>query len=240
MSNNKAVPEHIAVVMDGNGRWAKKRNLPTAAGHKAGVETVRTVLEASKAAGVKCLTLFAFSSENWTRPKLEVSALMKLFSSYLDSEVKALDEKGVQLRFIGRRDRFSKTLLKKIEQAEKITAHNDEFHLNLAVDFGGQWDITQACRTLAKKAASGEIQADNIDEALLQSELCLADLPMPDLLIRTSGEYRISNFLLWQLAYAEMVFTDVLWPDFTKAELLKALEDFAGRDRRFGGRKINA
>lgn len=244
MSKNKqpeiGPPEHVAVVMDGNGRWAKSSGLPAASGHKAGVEVVRNVLEYSKSEGVKCLTLFAFSSENWTRPKLEVSALMKLFSNYLDSELKSLDTKGVQLRFIGRRDRFSKTLLKKIEAAENKTAANTQFHLNLAVDYGGQWDIAQACKRIAEDVSEYHVKPAEVNEELVAKYMCLSDLPPPDLLIRTSGEYRISNFLLWQLAYAEMYFTDVLWPDFDEKEMAKALANFASRDRRFGGRKSNA
>ncbi|HEY9034449.1 MAG TPA: polyprenyl diphosphate synthase [Pseudomonadales bacterium] len=230
-------PAHIAIVMDGNGRWARQRNLPVAAGHKAGVETVRTVLNACEARGVDALTLFAFSSENWRRPALEVSALMTLFSSYLDREVATLAERGVRLRFIGRRDRFSAALGKKIAQAEQRTAANHKFHLTLAVDYGGQWDITCAARELAEQVQAGRLQAADIDENRLAAELCLADLPAPDLLIRTSGEYRLSNFLLWQLAYAELYFTDVYWPDFDQAAFDAALASYAGRDRRFGARR---
>ena len=230
------LPEHIAIVMDGNGRWAKKEGLSTAAGHKAGVEAVRLVLSVCQEANIKCLSLFAFSSENWSRPKLEVRALMKLFSSYLDSEVKQLVEKGVCLRFIGRRDRFSKSLLKKIELAEAATAHNHRFHLTLAVDYGGHWDIAEACKKIAYQVEQGKLKASAVDEQLIDRLICSAELPKPDLLIRTSGECRISNFLLWQLAYSEFYFTDTLWPDFDKAEFSKALSVFAQRDRRFGGR----
>lgn len=229
-------PQHIAIVMDGNGRWASRRKLKTAAGHRAGVETVRTVLDACREQQVACLTLFAFSSENWRRPKLEVDALMRLFSNYLDSEVERLNEKGVCLRFIGRRDRFSKTLLAKIHHAEKATASNRDFYLNLAVDYGGQWDLAQACQQIAAKAQQGQLAVDAIDEALLERHLSLADLPAVDFLIRTSGEQRLSNFLLWQSAYAELYFSEVLWPDFSEQDLIEALNFYAKRERRFGGR----
>lgn len=236
MTSPLAVPSHIAIVMDGNGRWAKQRMLPTAAGHKAGVETVRTVLEACQQQGVKALTLFAFSSENWQRPALEVKALMSLFSSYIDNEVETLAARNVRLRFIGRRDRFEKSLLKKIDYAEQRTAHNTEFHLTLAVDYGGQWDITEACRRLALQVEAGTLKASDINEQLLAQQLSLSDLPLPDLFIRSSGEYRISNFLLWQLAYAEFYFTDVLWPDFGSEDVALAIKSYQQRDRRFGGR----
>lgn len=230
------VPAHIAIVMDGNGRWAKKRLLPTAAGHKAGVEAVRTVLEACEQLQVSALTLFAFSSENWKRPELEVKALMSLFSSYLDNEVDSLHNRGVRLRFIGRRDRFHRALLKKVEAAEQKTQSNTTFHLTLAVDYGGQWDIAQAARTLALQVEKGLIKASEVDEEKIAQHVCLADLPAPDLFIRSSGECRISNFLLWQLAYAELYFTDVLWPDFAAADLEQAIASFQQRDRRYGGR----
>jgi len=229
-------PAHIAIVMDGNGRWAKQRSLPVSAGHKAGVETVRRVLTMAQEAGVSCLTLYAFSSENWRRPKLEVRALMTLFSSYLDAEVNRLHEEGVQLRFIGRRDRFSATLVKKIEDAEAKTATNRRFHLNLAVDYGGREDIAAASRLAARDVQLGKITADEIDEDYLARYMALADLPEPDLFIRTSGEYRISNFLLWQLSYAELHFAQCLWPDFSKTDFSEALAIFAGRERRFGAR----
>lgn len=234
MSDTK--PQHIAIVMDGNGRWAKQRKLKTASGHRAGVETVRTVLDACQQQGVLCLTLFAFSSENWRRPKLEVDALMRLFSSYLDSEVNNLHAKGTRLKFIGRRDRFSKTLLKKIQKAEVTTQDNTQFYLNLAVDYGGQWDLAQACQQIAFKTQQGLLQPEAIDEALLGQHLSLADLPAVDFLIRTSGEQRLSNFLLWQSAYAELYFSDVLWPDFNEQDLADALDFYATRERRFGGR----
>lgn len=236
MPSTSSVPAHIAIVMDGNGRWAKKRLLPTAAGHKAGVEAVRSVLEVCEQQQVKALTLFAFSSENWKRPELEVKALMRLFSSYLDNEVNELHARQVRLRFIGRRDRFNSALLKRIEEAEEKTQHNDKFHLTLAVDYGGQWDIMQATRTIATQVEQGLLKASEIDEQTITQHVCLADLPAPDLFIRTSGECRISNFLLWQLAYAELYFTDVLWPDIAKNDIEQAIASFQQRDRRYGGR----
>ncbi|CAA0115619.1 Ditrans,polycis-undecaprenyl-diphosphate synthase ((2E,6E)-farnesyl-diphosphate specific) [BD1-7 clade bacterium] len=229
-------PQHLAIVMDGNGRWAKKRRLPAAAGHKAGVETVRKVLRASRELGIKHLTLFAFSSENWRRPELEVRALMSLFSSYLDNEIEELASEAVRVRFIGRRDRFSKSLLKKIEFAESETASNSAFTLTLAVDYGGQWDIANAARQLASEVAAGTLAVNDIDEDRLDALVSLSDLPAPDLMIRTSGEHRISNYLLWQLAYSEFYFTDVLWPDFGRDDLVAAIQDYTTRDRRYGGR----
>jgi undecaprenyl diphosphate synthase len=223
--------------MDGNGRWASQRHLPVAAGHKAGVEKVRSVLESCQKNHINCLTLFAFSSENWQRPKLEVKALMSLFSSYLDNEVESLAQKNVRLRFIGRRDRFSSALIKKIEHAEKYTSQFNDLNLTLAVDYGGQWDIVEATRKIAEQIENHTLTAAEVTLEKVQSFMSIADLPTPDLLIRTSGEHRISNFLLWQLAYAELYFTDVLWPDFDENHFQDALASFAKRDRRFGGRK---
>lgn len=234
--NAENAPQHIAIVMDGNGRWAKQRKKSVSYGHKAGAENVRVVLSAAKELGVKELTLFAFSSENWQRPRLEVSALMTLFSDYLDNHIDELDEEGVRLRFIGSRERFSKGLLAKIKQAEKKTQANQLFVLNLAVDYGGQWDICQATKIIAQKVLNEEIMPDQVDESLLEKYLSLDASRYPDLLIRTSGECRISNFLLWQLAYSELYFTDVLWPDFSASELVKAVTCFQQRDRRYGTR----
>lgn len=233
---DKELPRHIAIVMDGNGRWARQRHLPVAMGHKSGVEKVRHVLEAAKEIGINNLTLFAFSSENWLRPALEVKALMALFSTYLDNEVESLASKKVRLRFIGRRDRFPKELLSKIEYAEKHTSSFNELNLTLAVDYGGQWDIVEATKKIALQVEQGNLSAMDITPELFGKHVSLAELPLPDLLIRTSGEYRISNFLLWQLAYAELYFTNVLWPDFDKSDLYLAIDSFVKRDRRFGGR----
>ena len=231
------IPGHIAIIMDGNGRWARKRLLPVAAGHKAGAENVRTTLEACQELGVKELTLFAFSSENWQRPALEVKALMALFSDYLDRYIESLHEKGVRMRFIGARERFNGALLDKILHAEQKTSENSRFMLTLAVDYGGQWDITRATQQIAHEVEAGILRADDIDAACIERHLCLEPDNYPDLFIRTSGECRISNFLLWQIAYSELYFTDVLWPDFGRSDLLAAIESFSGRQRRFGGRE---
>jgi len=230
------IPQHVAIIMDGNNRWAKRRGLPGAAGHRAGVEAIRTVLRTCRKNGVNVLTLFAFSSENWSRPSAEVSALMQLFALYLNNEVKKLHEDNVRLHFIGRRDRLKSSLQKKMADAERLTAANTNSHLVIAVDYGGQWDIVNAARELAQRVAEGELRPDQIDSELFDRYTALAELPKPDLLIRTAGEQRISNFLLWQLAYSELYFTDVFWPDFGELETLRALQAFAQRERRFGGR----
>ena len=231
------IPEHLAIIMDGNGRWAKARGKSAPSGHKAGVETVRTVLKLCKNYGIKVVTLFAFSSENWLRPGPEVKALMLLFSTYLKKEVKQLNKDGVRVRFIGDRQRFTAGLLKQMQYAEELTAHNTETTLVIAVDYGGQWDIANAAKQLALQVKAGELDPSAIDAALLGEHIALADLPKPDLCLRTSGEQRISNFLLWQLAYAELYFTDTLWPDFTDSDMVQMLECYNNRDRRFGGRE---
>ncbi len=231
------VPRHVAIIMDGNNRWAKRRGLPGSAGHKAGVECIREVLGCCREHGIEVLTLFAFSSENWQRPSAEVNALMRLFSTYLGSEVKKLHRDGVRLRFIGERARLKPALQQRMIDAEQLTAGNDQATLVIAVDYGGQWDIAQAARTLAQRVARGELAPEQIDEQLFDQCVALSDLPRPDLLIRTAGEQRISNFLLWQLAYTEFHFTDTLWPDFGKRDMLAAIDAFGRRDRRFGGRR---
>jgi len=228
-------PRHIAIIMDGNNRWAKKRMLPGGAGHKAGVEAIRDVLEACKKHGVEVLTLFAFSSENWRRPEKEVSGLMRLFLSYLKNETRKLKDNGVRLRVIGERDRFDRKLLDIIEWAERETDTPEaSTTLVIAADYGGQWDIAQAAQRLAQDVQSGTIAVDDITPEALGSNLCLADLPDPDLCIRTGGEQRISNFMLWQFAYAELYFSDCYWPDFGEADLDKAIADYGCRQRRFG------
>lgn len=228
------IPRHIAIIMDGNGRWAKKKLLPRYAGHKAGVETVRRVLNLCVQQGVEVLTLFAFSSENWRRPKKEVSLLMDLFMTALQREVNKLHENNVCLRIIGAREAFSDKLQELIEEAEKLTDHNDGLTLIIAANYGGHWDIVEAAKSLAKKVEQGILKSQEIDESLFTDQLCLANLPKPDLFIRTGGEKRVSNFLLWQLAYTEMYFTDTLWPDFDKTTFMDALNSFAARQRRFG------
>ncbi|BBM00025.1 polyprenyl diphosphate synthase [Microbulbifer sp. GL-2] len=229
-------PRHIAIIMDGNGRWAARRGLSPSAGHKAGVERIRDLLSACRGRGVEALTLFAFSSENWQRPPKEVELLMSLFHSYLRKEARRMCDEGVRLRVIGRRDRFSPRLQRAIAEAEEITRQGRQGDLVIAADYGGRWDITQAARQLAKQVASGERSVDSIDEQALDSNMQLADLPPVDLLIRSSGEQRISNFILWQAAYSELYFTDTLWPDFDEAALDAAIAAFQQRDRRFGGR----
>jgi len=224
---------HIAIIMDGNNRWAKQHGLPGAVGHKRGVERVRDILEACRHVGIEALTLFAFNSENWNRPKMEVAGLMTLFSVYLKKETAKLKEEGVRIKVIGSRDKFSEKLKKQIAWAEEETA-SGTMTLALAVDYGGRWDIAQAARTLAEQVQRGELQPHQIDESLLDKQMCLADLPPVDLLIRTSGELRISNFLLWQCAYAEFYFTDVFWPDFDETQLKFAIADYHSRQRRFG------
>lgn len=228
------IPAHIAIIMDGNGRWAKKRFMPRIAGHKAGVEAARGVVKACAKLGVPVLSLFAFSSENWRRPLAEVNALMDLFLMGLEREVGMLHENNVKLRFIGDRTRFNPKLLNKINEVEALTIKNTGMVLLIAVDYGGQWDICQAVQRIATQVEAGSVQAANITPDLIASQLSFADLPDPDLFIRTSGEIRISNFMLWQLAYAELYFTETLWPDFDEAALNKALVQFAARDRRYG------
>ncbi|WP_372861232.1 polyprenyl diphosphate synthase [Spongiibacter sp.] len=235
-SERPVAPRHVAIIMDGNNRWAKKRGLKAAGGHRAGVEVIRGLLASSRKRGVEVITLFAFSSENWQRPSLEVQALMRLFSSYLESETRKLHEDGVRMRFIGERDRFSASLRKQMDYSEQLTRFNRDTTLVIAVDYGGQWDIVSATRQLAKRVEAGELRADDIDISLFDQYTALADLPKPDLCIRTAGEQRISNFMLWQLAYSEFYFCDCLWPDFDELEMGRALDAFASRERRYGGR----
>lgn len=224
---------HVAIIMDGNNRWAKREGKQGIAGHKAGVERIRDVLAACRAQGVEALTLFAFSSENWRRPPIEVDALMGLFYSYLKKEARKLADEGVALRVIGNRSRFSKSLLRAIDEAESIAVDGDAT-LVIAADYGGCWDIANSARQLAEAAVRGDITPDQIDEQALSNHIQTAGLPPLDLLIRTGGELRISNFLLWQAAYAELYFSDLLWPDFGKDALDEAVADFYRRQRRFG------
>jgi undecaprenyl diphosphate synthase len=220
--------------MDGNNRWARRAGVPGALGHRAGVETVRKVLEACQSRGISVLTLFAFSSENWGRPETEVRALLALFSRYLRREVDKLCRDGVRLKFVGRRDRFSPRLQRLMQYCESITAANDTATLVLAVDYGGRWDMTQAVQKIAQSVIAGTLTPQDITQASVDAAMSLGGLPKPDLCIRTGGDHRISNFLLWDFAYTEFVFSDVLWPDFDDIELDLALADFAQRDRRFG------
>jgi undecaprenyl diphosphate synthase len=228
------VPRHIGIVMDGNGRWAKARHRPRSFGHNAGRKAVREVVEGCIRHGVEALTLFAFSSENWQRPPDEVSALLDLFMRALNKEVDELDENGVRLRFIGDLSAFDKSLQKHMVDAMNRTAGNTKLHLNIAVNYGGRWDVVQAARKAAMAVARGDLSADAIDEAAFDRWTSLSEVPPLDLFIRTGGDHRISNFLLWQLAYAELYFTETLWPDFNQASLQLAINDFARRERRFG------
>ena len=228
------VPRHVAVIMDGNNRWAKRRLLPGVAGHKAGVDAVRAVIEVCAEAGVEVLTLFAFSSENWQRPADEVGALMELFLTALRREARKLNENGISLRIIGDRSRFHPELQAAMLEAEEMTAGPDRFVLQVAANYGGQWDIVQAAQRMAREAQDGRLSPDEVTPALFQRYLATGDMPPPDLCIRTGGERRISNFLLWQLAYAELYFSDLFWPDFKHDAMRAALADFSKRQRRFG------
>ena len=226
--------EHVAIVMDGNGRWAKMRGLPRLAGHKRGVETVRNIVEACPDFGVKYLTLFAFSTENWKRSDEEISGLMQLFRNYMAREAERLIGSDVRLRFLGNRSRLPDDILNMMNDLEERTKDRTKFGLNIALNHGGRDEITRATQRLAQKVALGELNADDITEELVAQHLDTAGLPDPDIVIRTSGEYRISNFLLWQAAYAEYEFVDALWPDFTDKMLGEILERFGTRERRYG------
>lgn len=227
-------PLHIGLIMDGNRRWAKARSLPRAIGHKAGVDAVRRAIQATADAGIPWLTLFAFSSENWRRSADEVRDLTGLLRVYLRREVGALAKNGVRLRVIGERDRFGPETVSAIEAAEAATAHNTRLNLTVALSYGARAEIATAARALAREVAAGRLDPDQVDEAALARHLATRDMPDPDLIIRTSGEQRLSNFLLWQAAYAEFVFLDVLWPDFDAQHLRQALAEYHGRNRRFG------
>ncbi|MGB1011562.1 MAG: polyprenyl diphosphate synthase [Thiolinea sp.] len=230
----RQVPRHVAVVMDGNGRWAKARFMPRLFGHKKGVEAARKVIRACSHAGVDCLTLFAFSSENWKRPEEEVNGLMSLFMNVLERETPGMLRHQISLRFIGDRSGFSDALQTKIAQVEQETHGCTGLKLLIAANYGGRWDIMQAVRHLVERAQNNELDAANLSEADMARALSTAELPEPDLFIRTGGEQRISNFLLWQLAYAELYFTEKLWPEFDEAGLQHAFDVYSGRERRFG------
>ena len=233
-SREVVVPRHVAIIMDGNNRWARHNNLPGPAGHRAGVEAVRNILRACRHHGVEVLTLFAFSSENWGRPLPEVRALLALLSRYLRSEVRELHKDGIRLRFIGERTRFSSRLQRLMQQSEHLTAGNTEATVVIAVDYGGQWDIAQVARKLATQVQEGKLQPADISADLIDRNISIADLPRPDLCIRTGGDARISNFMLWHFAYSELYFTNTLWPDFGELEFARALADYSRRERRFG------
>ncbi|MFC1605723.1 polyprenyl diphosphate synthase [Pseudomonadota bacterium] len=234
MKSDGDIPAHVAIVMDGNGRWAKQRRRPRTFGHQAGLKALRRIVEYCGRLGVAELTVFAFSSENWKRPKKEVSRLMELFMRALDKETRELHENGVRVRFIGDLEAFSPELREKVRQAEKLTANNDRLKLNVAASYGGRWDIVHAARELARDVASGRIQPGQIDEDLFASRLELSGSRDPDLFIRTGGEMRVSNFLLWQGAYSELFFSPVLWPDFGPEAMDEAIAAYQSRERRFG------
>lgn len=231
---NQSMPKHVAIIMDGNGRWAQQRGKIRVAGHKAGVVSVRQVVSAASRVGISALTLFAFSSENWRRPATEVSALMELFMFVLAREVRKLHDSNIRLRVVGDIHGFSERLQKKIHEAETLTAGNTGMTLNIAANYGGRWDIVQAVQKLATHVANGVLTPEQIDETALANELSMADIADVDLLIRTGGDHRISNFLLWQIAYAELYFTPLLWPDFGEEQFLDAIACFVSRERRFG------
>ena len=231
---SQKVPQHVAIVMDGNGRWAENQGLPRIEGHRLGVEAVRGMVETSLKKKISTLSLFAFSRENWARPVEEVNFLMDLFIESLDRELDALHEQGVRLRFMGNRSELNDILQTAMQSVEQHTETNQVLTLNIVINYGGRWDITQAARVLAERVQSGELSLDDINEDVFSGVLATHDLPDPDLFIRTSGECRISNFFLWQLAYSELYFTDILWPDFTKDEFEHALTWFASRERRYG------
>ena len=228
-------PRHVAIIMDGNGRWAKARGLPRVAGHRRGAGAVRRVIRGAGELGIPVLTLFAFSTENWTRPADEVSDLMGLLRHYLRHELEELGRNGARLRVIGERSRLAPDIVSDIADAEQRTRSNTRIDVNICINYGSRDEIVQATRNLARKVASGELAPEKIDEGLFERELLTAGVPDPDLLIRTSGEQRISNFLLWQCAYAELVFVDTLWPDFGKEHLERAITEFRRRERRYGG-----
>ncbi|MBO6797792.1 isoprenyl transferase [Maricaulis sp.] len=234
-SDKTSVPQHVAIIMDGNGRWAQQRGRPRTFGHSKGVEAVRRVVEAAGDMGIHTLTLFSFSTENWNRPADEVGALFELMKRYVAADLKSLKQRGVRIRIIGRREDLREDLAEIVGQAEAETASNTDFNLNIAFNYGGRDEILRAAQNLARAIHAGDLSVDAIDEGRFSGALDTAGLPDVDLMIRTSGEQRISNFLLWQAAYAEFHFTDVLWPDFDEAELARALEAFKNRDRRYGG-----
>jgi len=231
---NPSLPKHVAIIMDGNGRWAKKKGMLRALGHKSGVESVRAAVRFCRNRNIQSLTLFAFSSENWFRPPTEVRSLMELFHFVLGKEVKKLHKNGVRLRVIGDTSRFNSRLVEKIAEAEELTRNNQSLTLNVAANYGGKWEMVNTCRTLINKCQTGELSPEALTEDMFFEQTTLANQPEVDLLIRTGGDMRISNFLLWHIAYAELYFTKTLWPDFGEAEFSAAIEEFSSRQRRYG------
>ena len=236
MSDNRILPEHIGIIMDGNGRWAKKRGMPRMAGHRAGANNFRVITRYCNSIGIKYLTVYAFSTENWKRPKEEVDALMALFKDYLEEALRDFREENIRTRFIGDTSQFSENLRKLIKETEELSADKTGLVLNIAMNYGGRDELVTAMRGIAAKAASGELAPEDISENTISSMIYTAGQPDPDLIIRPSGEYRTSNFLLWQSAYSEYVFFDnILWPDFTTDDLERAIDIYNSRNRRFGG-----
>jgi undecaprenyl diphosphate synthase len=233
--DKQKVPEHVAIIMDGNGRWATRKGLPRSYGHKRGVNVLKEILKVSKNLGCKVLTVYAFSTENWTRPTKEVDFLINLFSEVLRNEIDEINAESTKIKFIGDLSPFPETLKKIISSSESLTRSNNKFLLNVCVNYGGRQEIVKAAKELALKSSSGEIKPSEVNEELFNSELLTRGIKDPELLIRTSGEKRISNFLLWQLAYSEIYISEVLWPDFNEFEFLKAIIDYQSRNRRFGG-----
>ncbi|ARK22743.1 isoprenyl transferase [Sporosarcina sp. P26b] len=231
---NRQIPNHVAIIMDGNGRWAKQRKMPRIAGHHEGMKTVRQITNFANAMGVKALTLYAFSTENWKRPKIEIDFLMNLPGEFLNTYLPELMEKGIKVEMIGNMDALPSHTEKAIKKAIEQTKDNKGLVLNFAMNYGSRVELVHAMKELAEEVAAGTLRVDEINEDSIESKLMTAHLPEPDLLIRTSGEVRLSNFMLWQLAYAEFIFTDVLWPDYDEECFLQAIEDFQNRDRRFG------
>ena len=236
ITKNK-LPKHVAIIMDGNGRWAKKRGLPRSEGHRVGMEKIRKTIQICSDFGIKILTMHAFSYQNWKRPAREVNFLMGRFKRYLDKETKELNKKKIRFQVIGRIEKLSPSLQDKIKRAARLTKDNKDFIFNLAISYGGQEEILDAAKALAREVQKGSLSPEEIDENLFRQHLYAGDIPYPDLLIRTGGEYRVSNFLLWQIAYSELWVTPVLWPDFGRKEFSDALKDYANRVRRFGGLK---
>ena len=235
MRNADKLPDHVAIIMDGNGRWANARGLPRSVGHERGVEALRSTVEAAQEIGLRTLTVYSFSTENWRRPVSEVNALFALLKAYVKRDLNRLTEEGVRVRILGTREGLPVDILELVGKAEAQTRSNSKFNLCIAFNYGGREEIVRAAQALAREVKAGDLSPDAINEEVLSQHLDTSDVPDPDLLIRTSGEYRLSNFLIWQAAYAELVFTDVLWPDFGKDELLKAIATFQQRERRFGG-----
>ena len=229
-----SIPGHVAIIMDGNGRWAQKRGLPRIAGHRRGVENVREIINACTSKNIDYLTLFAFSSENWRRPEREVTLLLDLFLNALEKEIRKLHKNNIKFRVIGEIEPFGKKIVERIKGAEELTQNNSKLTVTVAANYGGRWDIAQACATVAHKVKSGEIDPDSIGPETLEPYLSMYEIPEPDLFIRSGGEQRISNFLLWQIAYSELYFTETLWPEFGRTEFDSALESYSQRQRRFG------